>query len=129
MSFDTKLISSNPQDVALDGSEVRVLCRVPRASMAHFTLAPKAVSKAIVLPELEEVWYFISGRGRMWRQLAGREDTVDVGPGVCITIPAGTHFQFRSDDFEPLTAIGATMPPWTPEKAGHIVAGCWEPTV
>lgn len=129
MFLDTKLISSPPQDVALDESEVRTLCRVSGGSMAHFTLAPKAVSKAIVLPDLEEVWYFISGRGRMWRQLASREETVDVGPGVCITIPAGTHFQFRSDDFEPLKVIGATMPPWTPEKAGHIVEGPWEPTV
>lgn len=129
MTFDTKPVSSKPDDVALDGSEVRVLCRTRCGSMAHFTLAPKAVSKAIVLPDLEEIWYFISGRGRMWRQIAGRDETVDVRPGVCISIPAGTHFQFRSDDFQLLSAVGITMPPWEKQYEGSVVKGLWDPTV
>ena len=32
----------------------------------------------------------------MWRKLNEREEVVTVAPGVCLTIPVGTHFQFRS---------------------------------
>jgi mannose-6-phosphate isomerase-like protein (cupin superfamily) len=129
MSFDTKQLSNAQVETALDGSTVRVLCRVERGSMAHFTLAPGAVSKAVVPHEAQEVWYFISGRGRMWRQLGDRKETVDVGPGVSISIPAGTRFQFRSDDVEPLTAVGTTMPPYTPGTKIDVVEGPWEATV
>ena len=112
MGFDTKRISSAPDAVAPDGSEVRILCQVERGGMAHFTLPPKAVSRAVAHRTVEEVWYFISGRGRMWRRLGEREEIVEVGPGMSINIPVGTHFQFRSNSHEPLAAIGATMPPW-----------------
>ena len=80
--------------------------------MAHFTLPPRAVSRAMAHRTVEEVWFFLSGLGRMWRRLGGREETIEVGPGTSISIPVGTHFQFRSDAHEPLAAIGATMPPW-----------------
>jgi mannose-6-phosphate isomerase-like protein (cupin superfamily) len=48
---------------------------------------------------------------------------VDVGARVCITIPVGTEFQFRSFGYEPLTAIGVTIPPWPGEGEATIVAG------
>src|SRR4051794_31174824 len=105
MSFETKQMSSVPDAIAPDGSEVRVLCRVGRGSMAHFTLSPKAVSKAVAHRTIEEVWYFVSGHGRMWRRLGHREEIVEVRPGMSITIPVGTHFQFRSDSLEPLAAV------------------------
>jgi mannose-6-phosphate isomerase-like protein (cupin superfamily) len=128
MTFDTKQISDAPDDIAPDGSEVRVLCRVERGSMAHFTLPPKAVSRAVAHRTIEEVWYFMSGRGRMWRRLGDREETVEVGPGMSITIPVGTRFQFRSDGDEPLTAVGATMPPWPGVEEAYGVKGPWEAT-
>jgi len=111
MSFDTKQISSQYDDIAPDGSEVRVLCRVGRGSMAHFTLPPRAVSKAVASDNLEELWYFISGHGQMWRRLGSREEIVDVGPGLCINIPAGTHFQFRST---PMSRLWRLAPPCRP---------------
>ena len=61
MSFDTKQIGRKYDDLAPDGSEVRVLCRVERGSMAHFTLPSRAISKAVASANREEVWYFISG--------------------------------------------------------------------
>jgi phosphate/sulfate permease len=33
------------------------------------------------------VWFFLSGRGEMWRRQGDREAIVDVFPGVCLTIP------------------------------------------
>jgi mannose-6-phosphate isomerase-like protein (cupin superfamily) len=92
-------------------------------------LPPRAVSKVVASDNLEEIWYFISGHGRIWRRLGSREQIVDVGPKISITIPAGTHFQFRSDTDEPLTAVGATMPPWTDPGDVYAVQGKWDATV
>jgi mannose-6-phosphate isomerase-like protein (cupin superfamily) len=65
----------------------------------------------------------------MWRRLGGEEETVEVGPGTSVAIPVGTRFQFRSDSDEPLSAIGATMPPWPGEGEAFAVEGPWQPTV
>jgi mannose-6-phosphate isomerase-like protein (cupin superfamily) len=129
MLFDTKQIGSAPDATAPDGSEVRVLCQVARGSLAHFTLPPKAVARAVAHRTIEKVWYFLSGHGRMWRRLGDYEEDVEVGPGVSITIPVGTHFQFRADSNEPLVAIGATMPPWPGEGEAYAVEGPWRATV
>jgi mannose-6-phosphate isomerase-like protein (cupin superfamily) len=48
---------------------------------------------------------------------------------VCITIPLGTHFQFRSLGPEALGAIGITMPPWPGEGEGYEVEGIWRSTL
>jgi mannose-6-phosphate isomerase-like protein (cupin superfamily) len=52
-----------------------------------------------------------------------------VESGVCLTIPVGTHFQFRSFGYEPLAAIGVTMPPWPGAGESCEVHGRWTPTV
>jgi mannose-6-phosphate isomerase-like protein (cupin superfamily) len=129
MTFETKKISTEPDAIAPDGSEVRVLCSLSRGSLAVFSLPPKAVSKAIAHRTVEEVWYIISGYGRMWPKLGRQEGIVEIGPGVSITIPTGTHFQFRCDGLEPLAAIGTTMPPWPGEGEAYGVPGVWVATV
>lgn len=129
MSFETRRVSPAPDARAPDGSEVRILCRMDRASMAHFTLPPAAVSLAVAHRTIEEVWYVLSGRGRMWRRLDGREEIVELAPGVSLTLPVGTRFQFRCDGAEPLTALGVAMPPWPGEDEAYPVEGAWVPTV
>jgi mannose-6-phosphate isomerase-like protein (cupin superfamily) len=129
MSFATNRLGTSPDATAPDGSEVRVLCSASRGSLAHFTLQPHAVSKAMAHHTVEEVWYFVSGRGQMWRRSPEHEEIVDVEPGVAITIPVGTHFQFRSASHEPLTAVGTTMPPWPGDGEAFAVDGIWAPTV
>jgi hypothetical protein len=47
VKFATKRISSAPDAIALDGSEVRVLCQLSRGGLAVFSLPPNAVSKAV----------------------------------------------------------------------------------
>ncbi|WP_246777116.1 cupin domain-containing protein [Microvirga sp. VF16] len=96
--------------------------------LGAFTLPPHAVSKAMAHRTAEEVWYFASGRGQMWRRLHDREEVVDVEPGVAISIPVGTHFQFRSVSHGPLTAVGTTMPPLPGEDEAFAVDGVWDPT-
>jgi Putative transposase/Transposase zinc-binding domain len=66
---------------------------------------------------------------RMWRKLGEQEEIAELGPGVSLTIPTGTHFQFRCDVHEPLNATGATMPPWPGENEAFFVDGAWQPTV
>ncbi len=128
MSFDTKTLNPAPDVMAPDGSEVRILCRVAGGSMAHFSLAPGAVSKPVAHRTVEEMWFVISGRGRMWRRLGERAETVDLAPGVSITIPVGTRFQFRCDGAEPLAAVGVTMPPWPGMDEAYGVEGVWPAT-
>ncbi len=129
MPFSTKQLGILPDAIAPDGSEVRVLCSTSRGSLAHFTLPPYAVSKAMVHCTVEEVWYFLSGRGQMWRRFLDQEEIVEVGPRVCITIPTGVHFQFCSVSHEPLTAVGTTMPPWPGEGEAVAVDRFWQATV
>jgi mannose-6-phosphate isomerase-like protein (cupin superfamily) len=124
-TFATKAISSVPDAMAPDGSEVRILAKGTRGSMAHFRLPPGAVSKSVAHHSVEELWFFVSGRGRMWRKLGSTEAIVEVTPGISISIPAGTHFQFRSDGGEALEAVGVTMPPWPGMEEAYEVKGPW----
>ena len=96
--------------------------------MAHFELPPGGTSIAVAHHRVEEIWYFLAGRGEMWRQQDGREEVVPVMAGTCITIPAGTRFQFRSVGGEPLTAVAITMPPWPGPDEAYEVPGKWEAT-
>ena len=122
--FETMRLPATPTDVAPDGSHVRVLLHATAGGMAHFELGPGQVSKAVRHRTVEEIWYFVSGRGQMWRSQEGRTDIVDVDAGTCLTIPLGTDFQFRAHGFEPLAAIGVTMPNWPGEGEAIPVAGC-----
>ena len=127
--FATKHLAMQRDVIAPDGSDVRVLLQLAHGGMAHFELAPGQTSKAIVHRTVEEIWYFLSGRGQMWRQHNGQAQVVDVYPGVCLTIPLGTRFQFRSFGDGPLAAIGVTMPPWPGDGEATVVPGEWQPTV
>jgi mannose-6-phosphate isomerase-like protein (cupin superfamily) len=114
-----------PDAVAPDGSDVRVLLRLGRGSMAHFELGAGRVSRAVAHRTVEEVWYILGGQGQMWRRQGDRQETVPLRPGTCVSIPQGTHFQFRADDDGPLTAIGVTMPPWPGADEAYEVPGTW----
>jgi mannose-6-phosphate isomerase-like protein (cupin superfamily) len=115
--------------IAPDGCEVRILAQTPRGSMAHFTLRPGQVSRAVAHRTVEEVWYFLSGRGRMWRRKGEAEEIVEVAPGVSLSIPLGTHFQLSNDGAEALAAVAVTMPPWPGEDEAFFVEGKWPASV
>ena len=123
--FDTMQLPDVPDAVAPDGSDVRVLLRLGRGSMAHFELAAGRVSRAVAHRAVEEIWYILAGQGQMWRRQGERQETVSLAPGTCVSIPAGTHFQFRAVGDAPLAALGVTMPPWPGEGEAHDVPGAW----
>ncbi|HKP76222.1 MAG TPA: cupin domain-containing protein [Longimicrobiaceae bacterium] len=129
--FQTARLPIEPSYPAPDGSEVRVLLGVGGGGMAHFQLGPGLTSRAAAHRTVDEIWYVLSGRGEMWRAQEGaQEEVVALEPGVCLTIPVGTRFQFRCLGDEPLAAIGVTMPPWPEDREeAYEVEGRWVPTV
>ncbi len=127
--FKTLRVPAARDAVAPDGSDVRTLLALPAGSMARFDLPPGQTSTAITHRTVDEIWLFLSGRGEMWRRQSEREEIVPVEAGVCLTIPLGTHFQFRSLGTEPLAAVGVTMPPWPGEGEAVPVPGKWTPTL
>jgi mannose-6-phosphate isomerase-like protein (cupin superfamily) len=127
--FQTKRLPVGRGGIAPDGSDIRILLELERGGMAHFQLPPGQTSTAVTHRTVEEIWFFVSGRGEMWRKQEGREEVVAIESGVCITIPLGTHFQLRSLGCEALVAIGVTIPPWPGKGEVMPVQGKWKPTV
>src|SRR5438477_3876546 len=125
--FATKRLSKQRDAVAPDGSDVRILLGLGRGGMAHFTLPSGQIATAVTHRTVEEIWFFLSGCGEMWRKQDGREEVVTVNSGICLTIPLGTQFQFRSLGAQAIAAIGVTMPPWPGEGEAIVVEGKWKP--
>jgi mannose-6-phosphate isomerase-like protein (cupin superfamily) len=127
--FNTKRLPIGRDTVAPDGSDVRILLGLTGGGMAHFELPPGQTSSAVTHRTVEEIWFFLSGRGEMWRKRGEQEELVPVEAGICLTIPLGTHFQFRSFGDQALAAIAVTMPPWPGDDEAVLVQGEWEPTL
>jgi mannose-6-phosphate isomerase-like protein (cupin superfamily) len=128
-AFETKRLPESAEAIAPDGSEVRLLLQRPAGSMAHFELPPGQTSRAVTHRTVEEIWFFLSGEGEMWRKESdGPEDIVRVEQGICVTIPRGTHFQFRCLSLVPLAAVAITMPPWPGDHEAVFVQGKWPET-
>jgi mannose-6-phosphate isomerase-like protein (cupin superfamily) len=126
--FATMRLPSDRTTVAPDGSDVRVLLGLPSGGMAHFKLAAGQTSTAVTHRTVEEIWFVVSGRGEMWRKQGEREETSALEPGVCLTIPLGTHFQFRASSTEAVSAVGITIPPWPGDGEAVAVVGPWSAT-
>jgi mannose-6-phosphate isomerase-like protein (cupin superfamily) len=126
--FNTMMLPTAPDVVAPDGSDVRVLLQLSGGGMAHFELHAGRVSRAVAHRSVDEIWYILHGAGEMWRRQGDREEIIPLEPGTCLSIPMGTHFQFRSSNAGPLTALGVTMPPWPGQDEAYEVTGAWPPT-
>jgi mannose-6-phosphate isomerase-like protein (cupin superfamily) len=114
-----------PDAAAPDGSDVRELLHLGRGSMAHFELGPGRISRAMAHRTVDEIWYVLSGHGQMWRRQGQRQETAELVPGTCVSIPVATHFQFRASDGGPLAVVGVTMPPWPGDDEAYEVPGMW----
>ena len=123
--FDTMRLPNERDAAAPDGSDVRVLLQLGRGGMAHFELGSGRTSRAVAHRTVEEIWYILAGRGEMWRRRGDRQETVTLEPGTCLSIPVGTHFQFRATDAGPLAAVAVTMPPWPGQDEAYEVTGAW----
>ena len=125
-SLATKTLSDHYEALAPDGSEIRLLLKTQQASMVHCTLAPGRVSLPVRHQTVEELWYFISGEGEVWRKNDHQERVTPVRAGVSVSVLRDTPFQFRNTGGEPLCFIIATMPPWPgPDEDAVEEQGKW----
>lgn len=122
--FETKRLP-NETIPAPDGSFVRLLLSTVGGSMAQFELSPGLTSNAVQHRTVYEIWYFLSGEGEFWRKQNEREEIVEVDVEICITIPVGTQFQFRTTGRQSLVAVAITMPPWPGDNEAIMIEGIW----
>jgi len=128
--FTEKFLPTQHDALAPDGSLVRLLPSLAAGSMAHFELGAGEISRPQQHRTVSEIWYVLQGLGRMWRRQDGLEHReIDLRPGVALTIPVGTSFQFRNTGREPLAVLGVTMPPWPGEGEAIDVDGPWTPNL
>ena len=126
-AWQTLRVADRPVFRAPDGSEIRELPRMTRGSLAHCRLPAGAVTIPVRHRTIEEIWYVLAGRGSVWRGPDG--EIVSVEPGMALTIPQGTWFQFRAHSETDLEMILTTMPSWPGDDEAIRVEGPWEPTV
>jgi mannose-6-phosphate isomerase-like protein (cupin superfamily) len=126
--FSTQDLPVDHTVLAPDGSEVRVLLGLNSGGMAHFQLAAGQVARAVTHRSVDEIWYVVAGQGEMWRRQGEREEIVALQPGRCVTIPLGTHFQFRATPAQGVAAVAVTLPPWPGDGEAVEVTGPWVPT-
>lgn len=111
-SFETKPLREEFDYLAPDESEIRKLIRGRKGSLAHCTLPPGQISHAVKHKTVEELWYFLSGTGTVWRKLGADKRCSAVSPGTSLAVLPGMHFQFENTGDVPLEFVIATVPPW-----------------
>lgn len=126
--FETLSFPAQRTVVAPDGSDVRVLLGLPAGGMAHFHLAAGQTAIAVTHRTVEEIWFVASGHGEMWRKQGEHESIVVLEQGTCLTIPLGTHFQFRASAAAAVSVVAVTMPPWPGDGEAVPVVGPWQAT-
>ena len=87
MQFETKRAAAMPDAIAPDGSEVRILCGLKSRRSGAVFLPPGVIAKAVAHRSVEELWYVVAGRGRMWRKLGAQEEIVDLDAGCLAQRP------------------------------------------
>jgi mannose-6-phosphate isomerase-like protein (cupin superfamily) len=95
----------------LDGSQIRELAgpawtAVRHQSLAEATVPPGGATIEHYHRETEELYYFVSGRGRI---RLGAEES-EVLPGDCVVIPPGTPHKLWNDGGEPLVLLCCCAP-------------------
>jgi mannose-6-phosphate isomerase-like protein (cupin superfamily) len=119
-------LPDEPDYLAPDGSEIRLLPSGARGGMAHCLLPPGGVSSPVRHRTVEEIWYCVSGTGELWRRYGSTETRVELRPGVGAYIGFRTAFQFRNTGSEDLVMLLATFPGWPgAEEAVPVAEGAW----
>jgi mannose-6-phosphate isomerase-like protein (cupin superfamily) len=125
MSFETIPLPEKYNYLAPDGSEIRLLPGMQGGSLCHCTLPAGKTAAAVAHKTVEEIWYILQGEGEVWRKLGEQAEVTPVHSGISLTIPLGTHFQFRNTGSEPLCILITTMPPWPGDGEAYSVPGKW----
>ena len=126
--------AEQPDLYAPDGSEIRLLTDgrhgAVKSSVVEVTLPAGQVSRPVYHRTVEETWYILEGRGKVWRCPPGMvspelaegsdhdaalADPQDVSQGDALVIPTGWRFQFAASPEAELRFLCHTTPPWPGE--------------
>jgi len=124
-TLDAITLPDKPSDTAPDGSEIRLLRTMHGGGVCHCTLQQGRTSFAVRHKTVEEIWYILSGEGEIWRMFEEEEEFTSLRPGVALTIPPHTNFQFRNSSLEPLCILITTTPPWPGPEEALTAIGPW----
>lgn len=126
----TPVTDRQPDAIAPDGMEVRLLPKVAGGSMAHFRMPAGKTGRAVSHRTVEELWHILAGTGVMWMAHdEWGEKEVPLQAGASFSIPLGTRFQLRNTGADPLDAVAVTIPAWPGDDEAVFVEGKWQPTV
>jgi mannose-6-phosphate isomerase-like protein (cupin superfamily) len=100
--------------ITADGSAIRELAGpswtpARRQSLAEATLDPGGETAEHYHPQSEELYYFVTGEGRM--RLA--EEETEIGAGDCVVIPPGTPHKLWNSGPGPLVLLCCCAPAYS----------------
>ncbi len=100
--------------ITLDGSTIRELAgpawtAAHNQSLAEATVPPSGETAEHYHPRTEELYYFVSGAGRM--RLG--EEEAEVGQGDCVVIPPGTVHKLWNPGAVPMVLLCCCAPPYS----------------
>ena len=116
-----KPLEKDYDQIAPDGSEIRLLVRGATSSTVHCRLPAGGVANAVRHKTVEEVWYVLSGVGEFW--LDGNPETISMVEGLSFNVPVKTTFQFRA--MTDLEVLITTVPKWPGASEAELVDGYW----
>jgi mannose-6-phosphate isomerase-like protein (cupin superfamily) len=124
----SRSLGNDPDDIAPDGMEVRLLATGVAGSMAHFRLPAGRAGRAVMHVDLEEIWYCLAGKGRMWLSATAdiAEPPMRIRAGTSFVIPPGASFQLDNTGNDPIDFIGVTVPPWPGAHGAAVVSGPYD---
>jgi mannose-6-phosphate isomerase-like protein (cupin superfamily) len=107
-------LNDSPPFTTKDGSQIRSILDasnspVRNQSLAEATLPPGASTAAHRHPKSEEIYYILSGRGRMTVDAESR----NVKPNDAILIPPGVRHELVNTGTAPLVFLCCCSPPYS----------------
>jgi hypothetical protein len=84
-TFETKRLPAKESHEAPDHSKIRLLARTQKGGLCHCTLPPRCISSAVTHRNVDEIWYFLSGFGEVWRKDDRTEAIEEVSVGVSLS--------------------------------------------
>ena len=66
MKLETKELPNIHDYLTPDGSEIHLLPMMKSGGLAHCSLPVGGVSKSVTHRTVEEIWYFLAGKGQVW---------------------------------------------------------------
>lgn len=122
--MDIRHIDEVPAFTTKDGSEIRELLAhrnscIVKQSLAEARLPPGASTTPHYHPQTEEIYYILTGTGRMQIEA----DVRSVGPGEAIAIPPGARHQITCTSSETLKFLCCCAPAY--EHEDTVLVSDW----